>query len=279
MKQLRDNLPLISICLLIVGTVYLLVFYGYFGINIMPYLDLTEVFQLQFKYFLVAAAGVFSFYAYLTLVPTGGTPNPHEEAALRELEKNATDNQTENIEIEEPAVKLKVRQKPYRKPAGAGLLILVFAGFVGLWIKFRNDDAGFAHFIMWGEFIVLVVISVLVYRAFEHEFASDIKKQSSKRDLLAGAKLFIGLIVTSFAVSITARESAMQIVSDESVEEATAIFTDTTVATNRYYRYIGKTKSTIFFYDTNKQQADCYSTDELKKMEIRAGTKYWTTAK
>lgn len=62
--QMKNNLPIISAGLLVVGSINLVCFYVIFGVDIMTYLDFTEVFQIQFVFYIFSCVIIAIFYLY-----------------------------------------------------------------------------------------------------------------------------------------------------------------------------------------------------------------------
>lgn len=72
MKFIVENLALLSIFAIAIGGVYLSAYYGTFGIDIAPYIELSEIFQLKFNIILLTSLSVIYFIMYFIIIASNG---------------------------------------------------------------------------------------------------------------------------------------------------------------------------------------------------------------
>jgi hypothetical protein len=279
MESLRNNLPLISLCLLIIGTANLLVYYDYFDIDVLSYLDLTEVLQLQFKFFAGSVLYLLAFVFYVLLTPSSTTPNPHEIAARLEAELKKTQavsttpepvNQgTDKMDVEATAKKIHDNLREKDVPFTAMIVFAAFAAIGYWWTNIRKEQSILVHSLMWVELILLPFVLYFAYKQMQKNFIEEHFAKEFAADISRKIILINVLLVLAFAAAIKAREDAMEVLASPSYFEVTAQLEDTTLVTNINYRFVGKTKNNIFFYNLKKHQAEVYSSDKMKSFVIR----------
>ena len=280
MESLRNNLPIISLCLLVIGMLNLLVYYDYFEINILSYLDLTEVFQLQFRFFVVSVVYLISLVFYTLLTHNSDAPHPHEIAAYidAEVKKRLAAPVQEPIavveqtnEIDTAAITKKVHDTLKKGDAPLTAIISFFAFIIiaKWWSDIRSEQSTLVYILMWIELPLFIVLLYFVYRQIKNNFLDEQFGKDSGADASRKVILVNVLLALAFAASIKARADAMEVIDSSSYYQVTARFEDTTIVTNKNYRFVGKTKNNIFFYDVEKHQAEAYSNDKLKSFIMR----------
>ncbi|RYE24455.1 MAG: hypothetical protein EOP45_05805, partial [Sphingobacteriaceae bacterium] len=286
MEEIKNNIPLISAFLLILGAANLLVYYGYFGIDIMSYLDFSEVIQLQFKVFAIAAAFIVANALYMYLCPKFVGPDSDR---VIEIRKNR----------EEEYRKARALKKTEGKPETKGFFSKISGWY--LWLPFilfyayeLQANNTYTDLFIFGLIPIWTVLVIIAYFEFrkgivsEEEFNEDatieerreqvqkaIKDRTPEQNsLLSSGKVFCLIIIITFASVNLIFLRARYVVSNTSLQEVTAFMEKDTLITNENYRYVGQTKGHIFFYDKKKEQAEVYATSDVKKLLIREGINY-----
>jgi hypothetical protein len=278
MESLRNNLPLISLCLLIIGTLNLLVYYDYFQINILSYLDFTEIFQLQFRFFAVSVLYLLGLLFYALLTP-GKRTNPHELKALLEAELKRVRalppapvpvmEEVGELDVEATIKKVQDKLREKEVPFTALATLVAFVIGAKWWSAVRMEQSIWVHLLMWVELGLFVALLYFLYHQIQKNFIDGRFGKDSAADVSRKIVLINVLLALTFAASIKAREDAMEVVASPSYLEVTAELEDTTLVTNMDYRFVGKTKNNVFFYNLKKHQAEVYSSDKMKSFVVR----------
>jgi hypothetical protein len=82
------------------------------------------------------------------------------------------------------------------------------------------------------------------------------------------------LVILIYISGAAARIEALRRLSDVSAYEVTLVMEDKTLITDKNFRFIGKTKNYIFFYNISKKQSEVYAISEVKNTLIRDGFDY-----
>ena len=67
MDWLKNNLPIVTILVLVLATANLVIFYEHFNVDILSYLDFSEVIQMQFRVFATVIALAIAFSLFIIL--------------------------------------------------------------------------------------------------------------------------------------------------------------------------------------------------------------------
>lgn len=139
MEWVKNNLPLLTLVMIVIGLVRISAFYYAFNINITSFLDITEVIQLQIEFFLPAVIAV--FFAYMIFRITLWNPFNKRFKALQ-----STDEMIDKMSIsEEEKEEVKIITKRYREGVTDIYLMLsvtaiMIGGLIGIMISFKNSD-------------------------------------------------------------------------------------------------------------------------------------------
>ena len=275
-QRFKDNLPIVSIGLLVIGTVNLMVFYLHFKINILEYLDFTEVLQLQFKLFAVAVAVIIVQIAYAVWCSklfNGNTP------AAKRLDRMRTSARRRRFDAHEvkkaslPPKKRTKRQRFFRKHRLEYRLLIFMAVCYALQtlIDYYPKSVFLLMLFSIPVFCILVFITYEEIKKDSLESGGQPAGLASKFSLYKTASILVILIYISCIAALISAESS---VSESSSYEVTVVMDNKTLVTNQDYRYLGRTKNYIFFYTISKKQAEIYQVSAIKTMKISDGIDY-----
>lgn len=271
LSPLKDNLPIISIGLLIIGTLNLVVYYQVFGIDILTYLDITEVLQVQFKLFAISL-GVLAIVSVHLAFVASFRPS-YEEMIEQKIWFQAL-HSPEQIEAQR-AVAQRLLKSTKRK----GKILLMLIGsiiIIPCIIKialFYEDADGIS--LGWMSICLLASCIDFAYSSFldsEPEFVNYFNSKP-KFVIARQAGLLIFLTYSSVVIGyIQAVKHKGKISSNEviiNMEKAK-------IATNKEVRYVGKTKNFTFLYDVANRKALIYPNADIKDTAISDGVDYRT---
>ena len=120
------------------------------------------------------------------------------------------------------------------------------------------------------EFAVFVTIGYFEIKWINR---TDVQNEVSAKLDFYLLKLSSFFIVIMYGYGVYEHLRAIKLYS-ESENEVTVIMENKQFSTSRTYRYLGKTKSFIFFYDLTKKQADVFPSGDVKTLLIRNGIIY-----
>lgn len=261
MDELKNNLPLISIGLLILGTVNLMLYYNHFNIDILSYLDFTEILQIQFRLFATAAALIVFLILFLTIWDriAAYLYKPTEEAGLTEAD-------------------IKARKKTSKYSSYAFYLYLIVISVLNFARPvYKEAEESTASTLLW-MFSVVGVAGAVVYTYFQLKKISvtDSPDEVARKKGLTTLKYVGVFIILTYSSGVFARLEAEDTVSLRSSYEATVVMEKKSFATNKNYRYLGRTKNFTFFYDIARKQAEVFPNGDIKNMFVRDGIDYRT---
>jgi hypothetical protein len=254
MDKLKENLPIISIGLLLLGFTRLITFYHFFHIDITAFIDLTEVLQLQFKFFTTRFLLILLSLSITVFI-------------TRKFSKSPTGQTIPNL-TSTPI------QKQHKTPNLIGrhinavrfalLALLSLSFFAYEWHKGINTP-------IWPNLtIISFTISILYILQKQIIFVLQIFESTyGITSLHVNAFLYLSMFMSSAAM--LSIQSAFQIMTNKPEFETTIIFSDHTITTNKDLIYVGKTKSFVFLYDKDKDQADVIPTGDIKQIQFRPG--------
>lgn len=276
-QRLKDNLPIISIGLLLMGTVNLMVYYLYFSINILEFLDFTEVLQLQFKLFAIAVAIFFIQIAYGVWCSKMVYGNSLAGKRLNRMRlarrlRSFDEHDAKLASTKAPKKRTK-RQRFYKKHKFQVWLAIIIAVGMGL----ESIIAYYPKSIIIFLFISAPVFCLLVFVTYEELKHDDIESGGQPAALASRFSLYKSVsisVILIYVSCIAALISAVKSVSETSSYEVTAVLDNKTLTTNQDYRYLGRTKNYIFFYTISKKQAEVYQVSAVKTMLISKGIDY-----
>lgn len=260
MEWIKNNLAIISIYLVTLGIVYLTTYYAYFGVNILSYLDLTEIIQLQFKYY--AAAFCIIVLSNLQIM----------------LKNNYNTNDNDDIynELIKPN-KYKQHKilKQFKDNSNRNVfysVIVICLAFLGAFIY----KAITAHYLAFTA-IELIFETIILYLFFKilpryEKLLKSFGVGGMNNEIIPFfGFVIIATIVTSFEL---ARNDAFDLIIKRSENEVTINIDSKSITTNDSLVFAGKTKNYIFFYNRFTEQYDVYAFSSIKSINYRPGKKY-----
>lgn len=251
MKWITDNLALISIGLLIIGFTKQIAYYQFFGVDIVSYLDTTEILQLEFKFFAI------SFVAILWLVING-------------LELLKITNEALLLKVSKPnIVKEEVgfwRRNLDKHPF---LLFRLFVLIVSFGVIFH--DRVFLHLLNTFNveiFIALLFLNYVYGQSINVLTGPELTVNDNARIKIYLIILFIAVLI---GVVIFTRRSAYNILTKKPDKEAVLVLEKRTISTDSSTIYIGKTRNYVFLYNKDKELAEVIPADKIEDSYFSEG--------
>jgi hypothetical protein len=259
-SSLKDNLPIISLGILIVGTINLLIYYSRFGIDILSYLDFTEVLQIQFRLF-AYTIGLILYQGIHYIMSTELGANVYAKLAPFTKPESKIDNTS----------KFYVDRITLAYYLGLFTIVISLGMIMYIIVSTPEIMPVVLYFIIFViiDYVLYVVYKVLKSRIIES--FTDVKDAGEKVSMLKYAVLFVAVVIGSI---IVAKFQASYILSHHSQSEVTVVMEKKSFSTNVNYRYIGRTKNFTFFYDKIRKQAETFSNGDIKNLLIRDGVDY-----
>jgi hypothetical protein len=255
MDKIKDNLPLVTLVLLLLGFARMVAFYKFFHVDIASFIDLTEVIQLQFEFYTIGF--IFLSGALLQLLDwVGGLLS--NQARVKAL-------------VETPTPELREKH-PVIDRISKHILSILFGilGIATLTIQHFDGKKGFMGPLYADIFAVFFIAFVL--SAYPLRSIVGIRKLRLLKDqhvpVVTGV-ILLGLLMV--AAAIYSRASAFKIMTEQPDYEATLVLGDRTVVTNKNLIYVGKSKSYVFLYDKDTDQSEVIPTSDIKRMNFRPG--------
>lgn len=236
-KDIKEYLPLASAVFLILGALRLIFFYKFFGINIVSFIDLSEILTLSFSFFINCVFIALIFF--IIFIPS------------------ITDSQIKGIED---------------RKTGAVALLVIISFFV--YFYFSIYDVNKDYIIDFrvskdtiGAFVVVLLIAIfssrilpVIKRRISYYFGYNVSANTSAS--------LVSLLGMCILCVLQSRDSARDILLKKRPEHIEIKLDSTLIKTSYSYRFIGKTKSYIFFYNTKTDVSDVYSLDGDKDKKM-----------
>lgn len=244
MKNITENLPLLTVVLIIVGFLKLISFYSFFGVDIVSYLDVTEIIQLEFKFFAISFLAIVLFLVYLIL----------------KADKPDKANSTVGLNYKRSNFGwVLVNYVPIFISINALIMIVsIVIDRIKLHIinTFHVDMAVF--------FVLIFFLPIVVNRIQKNlSYFSP-----NAANYLRFSSIFVPLIAI---VLIVSRNDAYMILTERPDKEAVLVLEKRTISTGKNLIYIGKTRNYVFLYDKNFEQAEVVPVDKITDSYFKAG--------
>jgi len=242
LKNISELIPIFSISILLLGLLKSFIYFQFFGINILPYLTLTEVGLLLFTEFFTILIFVLTGIFMLNLTKDIG------------LTATAISNKIFKNPIIEEKKKIPEFQEGHT-PVTIFLTVLIILYFI-----FRSKNPTNELF------SALILIGFLVMNMFIANL-DIITKTMSKKLFTIITVIIVGIFVIC---SLTIKEADSTY---KGFYLGTEIKTsDTLYISTKDNYYIGKTKSYIFMKNSNTNSITIIPSSEVKRFVLRTKT-------
>lgn len=236
-KSIIDYLPLASAVFLVLGALRLIFFYKFFGIDIVSFIDLSEVITLSFAFFI---NGVFALLIFLVVfIPT------------------ITDAQIKGVED--------------KKTGATGWLMI--SAFIIYSYFTMYDIAGNYIVAFRVNYDTLIMFAVIIFIfVFSSKILPIIKRNTFYYfgyDVNGNISAILVLFVSICALCVLqSRDSARDILFKKKPEYVEIKVDSLLLKTNYTYRFVGKTRNYAFFYNTTTNICDVYSVEGDKDRKL-----------
>lgn len=271
MEKIKDNLPIFSVALLILGTVNLLVYYSFFHVDILSYLDFTEVLQIQFRLFAIAVAVIFGQIAYTVM-------------SVHLIQKITVMTDTKSkVNIFFNKINAWLLKRIGKISINAQIIMFMTFVFMLCIVLSINTPKMLYMYLLIFSILLLLLIIKLFYNAFKKEVLNEnfrpeidtiVKSRIEFEANLKLLKTILGFIFLTYISVVTAIISAINTVLYSASNEVTLITDKVSFSTSYNYRFIGKTKNFTFFYNIPLKQAEVFPNGDIKKLYLRDGMRY-----
>jgi hypothetical protein len=248
-KKLRDNLPFISLAILIFSLLRMYFYYKTFNTTITDYIDLGEAVILSFEDYvpLIFFATIAIFFLYF--------------AQNSKTYKN--NNATTFRRLTRPN-KFSHRLTLFTSYSG-GFLSIVPIGVCMFSIPFIWIDIELAKFIA-------IIASFLFFYTYHPLLIYEISRQ---KKILTGNHLSNFTIQTASVVILLAYFTCFNIYTDsvktlrsQNYKKAFIGMGKKVIMSTDNFRFVGKTKDYIFFYDKKKKVSKIYPLEKIDSLSI-----------
>jgi len=246
MEWIKNNLSLVSIVMLILGTFRIIVYYKMFQIDIVSFLEFSEIFQIEYLFFVVLFLILYFLFLLLSR-PTIKLYNKVFGNTQEELESILEEISKKEREME--SIKLRIGETEND-------------------IKNKQDYLGYKELKKTHEEIVDRHNEIKKRHNNIRQRFNTVKKESVT---FVGILLYMLVLSCSLGYSIY---EAMSIKRGNSKYEVSMLVDDKPIKTSESYMYIGRTKSYIFFYNAKAVESDVFANDDVKNLKFSEGKDY-----
>jgi hypothetical protein len=254
MDKLKENLPLMSAGLLLLSFTNLVNYYHFFHIDIVTFIDLSEVLQLQFEFLTIGFLFIIFWIGHSIITLSTAHKSEIGRALIYPVSMSIRKN------YKKYSIIFKYRDSL------AFLFYAIFpsVAFVYEWRQGVNMKA------LSDLAVMLFAVSFVLL--FTRKFIVNMRriKQLSGVGSVSLEPFFIVLILMA-ATTIYSKYAAFSVMTKEPDYEASIVFADHTVATNKNLIYVGKSKGYVFLYNKDTDQAEVISTGDIKQVRFSPG--------
>ena len=261
MEWIKNNLAIISIYLTTIGVFHLNVYYYSLGINIISYLDLAEVIQLQFNYF-----ALFVIIAIFSRIQT----TRHFNNLLKDKNDNIYADLLKPNKLQRDKSSNNITK--YHKFHTKITMVTIYLCLLGIFIYIAYTK----NFISYPTIETIIIGFVIYYLiGFSDKYNSMLKRFGIDEKKKTVSSIDISFIILSFAATfIFARNDAFNLIVKRSEKEVTINYEDKSVVTNDSVVFAGKTKSYVFLYNRFTEQSESFPLSDVKSIKYRPGKSY-----
>lgn len=252
MKKLVEASPVIAAFLIFMGFLKLYIFYGHWGINIIEYLDFTEILlsflgDLSILVFFIALYIIHVIIGFrITAIVeqhTGKVESKEQEQASEKQEISGNGVNSKNNIVSEIIEEIFITKKWIGILCVFGITILFLVLFY------------FFHSLVWLYFSIFILL-----QGFYFVFALFLNENSSFQ---------VSLIVSFFCFTILIAQYDIKEVERKSVIDLyTITYNDQTIETNRDNNYLGRTSKYIFLFNKIQKKTEILKIENVKNIEI-----------
>jgi hypothetical protein len=249
MKKITENLPVLSIGLLLFSLFRLLLYYSVFNINIIDYVDIGEIISLSLASYIPAI-----FMVSLIILAV---------YFAQDSELLSVHNPERFLKIQAPESVFK-RFYSFVNDIGKYNAFVPFLGyFIGAVLYYDKQETAIGVLIISTFFFVNTYYNFLILEV------SRKKKSLTGTGLstLTSNAIKITMLVTYITYFYTYVDATVKI-RDTSYKNVTVGMSGKIIKSSNKFRYIGKTKDYIFFYQTDKKLGKVYSLDKVDSLYI-----------
>jgi hypothetical protein len=285
MNDVKENLPIITVALLVSGATWLVSYYDYFGINITDYLDFSEIFQLQFLLFigvmLIVISGIAQGLSMRGYMETKEI-NFHSKRRFIQIRQAASKNKFIDKYIYEllfirlgDASKHKRKRKDNRMFFGKPLLMLIIITLVVTSLlqihKYIEVDSYDKQMV---KDIILLITLIIVYVFIANGILYLIKEKTERsNNRFRASAILVYLVFIGYGV-IHTRGNAYNTLHDKPEYELTLLLKDkpihsdtTLISTSKTIVYTGQTKNYLFLYNRNEKTAHIIPREQIVDLQ------------
>jgi hypothetical protein len=238
LDKVKDYLPIFSAFVLIIGSIRLVYYYSFFGISIAEYIELSEIVTLSLSFLINSL--ITSALFLLLFVPT----------ILRTHMSTGSDKKSEAVAV------------------------LCFLAYISYWFCNTYDIFGNYKLDLRINLDVIVAPFLLLILAFIPSYIEQIKNSYiiSLFSINVEGKyvtLFVAFAGLFILCVLQSRTNARDILLLRKPDLVKVKIDSTIIESSNNYRFIGKTKNFIFFYNTKDNIADSYALDGGKKISVQ----------
>ena len=238
-------LPLTSLLILTYGTVKILIYYSLFNVNIFDYIEISEILPLILKDFIYAFLGI-----SIGLLLGYLNPNP-----FAQKQKN------KNLTISETKKSFFIRIWYYFKSMPILFFFLLsFLSLIFIFLIVKKID-----FVVFWNAVFVSIMPIIIYIVPLEIFyrLRNNRQVVLKMESVYFTYAFILLLSFSIHQAVT---NYLLVRYRHTTLNSYITFNSNNIISNLDYYYIGRTKSSIFFYNQKIQKVDIYSSSNISKM-------------
>ena len=246
----KNNIPLFSTLLLIISLFRLIIFYDYFGINIVSYIDITEA--------LIISSPVFMYFGLFTIAVI----------SIGIMSYNPLKKYNKYVEIDNN-LNFLLRLKKSTSSLGYYLFIFVHPlviTFLILEIMFR-EKSGLSQ----STYIIGIAFIIHTYDDFwKNEILIKLKYLSSSLGKGTADIIYLIFLIFTGLVLFTRHQASNVVYGDtKSLQQMVMVSDGDTIRTNEIYRYIGRTKNYLFIYNIKTGYSYSYDLRNIKFFSLK----------
>ena len=248
-EDLKYLIPYSGTVLIIFGAIKLITFFSFFGVNITPYLDFTEILTL-FLNNIIAFGSVFLILNFILFLISPKSID--EESAI-------------NIENSTSEKKIYKRLKYYNGTGPIDMLtITIGLILIGIILLFINKSKIWDIITIGGALWIGFLIKVLVLEV-RRQYIIKYEKYPKAIYL----QMFL-IFVVLLAMTLRTAYKEYDNIKNKKINTGTEItLSNVKITSTKQYYYILNTRNYVFFYDEKNKSCDIFPMAEVKKITLK----------